>query len=75
MWQLRSISTMSPGRTSDCTTILFAVDVPLVTKYVWFEPHVLAALSIAFFRLPCGSSSESKPPEVDDVSAMKMLRP
>ena len=34
-----------------------------------------AALSIAFLMLPCGSSSESRPPEVVEVSAIKMLRP
>ena len=33
LWQLRSTTTMSPGATVECQTILFDVDVPLVTKY------------------------------------------
>ena len=32
LWQLRSTTTMSPGATVECQTILFEVDVPLVTK-------------------------------------------
>src|SRR5205809_7713795 len=31
-WQLRSTTTTSPGATVACHTILFDVDVPLVTK-------------------------------------------
>ncbi len=31
-WQLRSTTTMSSGATVACQTILFDVDVPLVTK-------------------------------------------
>ena len=54
---------------------MFAVDVPFVTKYVAWEFHVPAALSIASRSAPWGSRSESSPPEVEDVSAMKMFRP
>jgi hypothetical protein len=32
LWQLRSTTTMSPGATVACHTILLDVDVPLVTK-------------------------------------------
>ena len=32
LWQLRSTTTTSPGATAWCHTILFDVDVPLVTK-------------------------------------------
>jgi hypothetical protein len=31
-WQLRSTITTSPGATVECHTILFEVEVPLVTK-------------------------------------------
>ena len=69
------MSTIAPGLVSDCTTILLAVEVPFVTKYEESELNVFEALSIARRSVPCGASSESRPPEVDDVSAMKMLRP
>ncbi len=32
LWQLRSTTTMSPGATVECQTILLEVEVPLVTK-------------------------------------------
>ena len=32
LWQLRSTTTISPGATVECQTILFEVEVPLVTK-------------------------------------------
>ena len=32
LWQLRSTTTMSPLATVECQTILFEVEVPLVTK-------------------------------------------
>ena len=75
MWQLRSTSTMSPGRTSACTTILLEVDVPLVTKKVRRAPKARAAISCACFSGPIGSSSESSPPEVAEVSAMNRFMP
>ncbi len=75
MWQLRSTSTMSPGWTSACTTILLAVEVPLVTKNVLREPNVVAARCCASRSGPVGSSSESRPPHVADVSARKTSRP
>ena len=55
--------------------ILLAVEVPLVTKKVCREPNVLAASSWASRSGPVGSSSESRPPQVAEVSAMKMSRP
>jgi hypothetical protein len=66
---------MSPGWISACTTILFAVDVPLVTQYVRFAPKARAASSCATLIGPIGSSSESSPPEVADVSARKTPSP
>ena len=44
LWQLRSTSTMSPGATVPCQTILFEVDVPLVTKNTWSALKMRAAL-------------------------------
>ena len=66
---------MSPGCTSACTTILFAVEVPLVTKNVCRDPNVAAASSCASRSGPVGSSSESSPPQVAEVSARKMFSP
>ncbi len=66
---------MSPGLTSACTTILLQVEVPLVAKKVCRAPKARAAYSCAFLIGPCGSSSESSPPEVAEVSARKMLMP
>ena len=43
---------MSPGATSACATILFAVDVPLVTKYVRRAPNVSAASCCALAQRP-----------------------
>ncbi|MCY1186818.1 hypothetical protein D9M73_277280 [compost metagenome] len=34
LWQLRSTSTRSSRATTECQTILLAVDVPLITKKV-----------------------------------------
>ena len=44
LWQLRSTTTMSPGATVACHTILFDVDVPLVTKKQWSALKMRAAL-------------------------------
>ncbi len=44
LWQLRSTTTMSPGATVACQTILFDVDVPLVTKNRWSALKMRAAL-------------------------------
>ena len=44
MWQLRSTTTTSPGATSACQTILFDVEVPLVTKKQWSALKIRAAL-------------------------------
>ena len=55
--------------------ILLAVEVPLVTKKVCREPKVLAASFWASRSGPVGSSSESSPPQVADVSAMKTSKP
>jgi hypothetical protein len=65
----------SPGRTSACSTILFAVDVPFVTKNVSRAPNALAAMSCARLIGPRGCNSESSPPLVADVSARKMFGP
>jgi len=46
-WQLRSTTTMSPGATVACHTILFDVDVPLVTKKQWSALKIRAALRSA----------------------------
>ena len=47
LWQLRSTTTMSPGATVACHTILFDVDVPLVTKKQWSALKMRAALRSA----------------------------
>src|SRR5438445_71769 len=44
LWQLRSTTTISPGATVECQTILLEVDVPLVTKYRWSQWKMRAAL-------------------------------
>ncbi len=44
LWQLRSTTTMSPDATVECQTILFEVDVPLVTKKQWSALKIRAAL-------------------------------
>ena len=46
-WQLRSTTTMSPGATLACHTILFDVEVPLVTKKQWSALKMRAALRSA----------------------------
>ena len=43
-WQLRSTTTISSGATFACQTILFDVDVPLVTKKQWSALKMRAAL-------------------------------
>src|SRR5471032_2936827 len=42
-WQLRYTTTMSSGATLACQTILFEVEVPLVTKKQWSAPKMRAA--------------------------------
>ena len=44
LWQLRSTMTMSPAATVECQTILFEVEVPLVTKNRWSALKMRAAL-------------------------------
>src|SRR5437868_8739473 len=44
LWQLRSTTTMSPGATWWCQTILLDVLVPLVTKKQWSALKMRAAL-------------------------------
>src|SRR5215472_3445091 len=51
-WQLRSTTTMSPGATLACQTILFEVDVPLVTKKQWSALKIRAALRSDFATGP-----------------------
>jgi hypothetical protein len=67
--------TMSSGLIIACTTTLLAVEVPLVTKKVRLAPKARAAYSCASLIGPTGSSSESSPPEVAEVSARKMASP
>ena len=66
---------MSPGRQIAWTTILFEVDVPLVAKNARLAPKARAISSCAFLMLPVGSSRLSRPPDVADDSARKMLVP
>ncbi|MCY1243287.1 hypothetical protein D9M69_244780 [compost metagenome] len=58
LWQLRSTSTRSSRPTIECQTILFAVDVPLMTKKVWSAPKLCAALASASASGPVWSSRE-----------------
>src|SRR5215831_7512195 len=51
-WQLRSTTTMSPGATLACQTILFEVEVPLVTKKQWSALKIRAALRSDFATGP-----------------------
>jgi hypothetical protein len=52
-----------------------AVGAPSVTKRVRSAPNTGAAYSCASLIGPTGSSSESRPLEVADVSARKMFSP
>jgi hypothetical protein len=67
--------TMSPGVQMAWTTILFDVDVPLVTKYARCAPNARAVSSCAFLMVPVGSSRLSSPPVVAEDSARKRLVP
>src|ERR1700739_1571218 len=67
--------TMSSGLIMACTTTLLAVEVPLVTKKVRLAPNARAAYSWASLIGPTGSSSESSPPDVADVSARNPAGP
>ena len=69
------MSTMSPGSTKACTTILLVVLVPLVAKKVCLLPNAREASCCAVFSGPVGCSNESRPPVVALVSARKRLRP
>ena len=52
LWQLRSTRTISPGATVACQTILFDVDVPLVTKNKWSALKMRAALALLSASAP-----------------------
>ena len=63
LWQLRSTSTTSPGRTQLWNTILFAVEVPLVTNRVRSAPKIRAACASAS---PTGPGVLEQRPELAD---------
>jgi hypothetical protein len=46
LWQLRSTTTMSSGATVECQTILFEVEVPLVTKNRWSQLKMRAGVAL-----------------------------
>jgi hypothetical protein len=57
LWQLRSITTTSPGATVWCQTILLLVLVPLVTKKQWSALKMRAAFFSLAATGPVWSSS------------------
>lgn len=75
LWQLRSTTTMSPGATLACHTILFEVDVPLVTKNMWSEPKMRAALRSEAATGPVWSSSWPSSSTALQTSARSMFSP
>ena len=75
LWQLRSTTTMSPGATLACHTILFDVDVPLVTKNMWSEPKMRAALRSDAATGPVWSSSWPSSSTALQTSARSMFSP
>ncbi len=75
MWQLRSTSTMSPGATVPCQTILFEVDVPLVTKNTWSALKMRAALRSEAATGPVWSSNWPSSSTALHTSARSMFSP
>ena len=75
LWQLRSTSTMSPGATVPCQTILFDVDVPLVTKNTWSALKMRAALRSEAATGPVWSSSWPSSSTALQTSARSMFSP
>ena len=74
-WQLRSTTTMSSGATVACQTILFEVDVPLVTKKQWSALKIRAALRSAAATGPEWSSSWPSSSTELQTSARSMFSP
>ena len=75
LWQLRSTSTRSSRPTMECQTILFAVDVPLITKKVWSAPKLRAARASASANGPVWSSNEPNSGTDTDKSERKVFSP
>src|SRR5260370_1759331 len=66
---------MSPGDRLACQTILFAVDVPLVTKKQWSALKIRAALRSAFATGPEWSRSCPSSSTALQTSARSMFSP
>ena len=75
LWQLRSTITTSPGATVECQTILLEVDVPLVTKYKWSTPNILAALRSEAATGPVWSSNCPNSSTALQTSARSIFSP
>ncbi len=75
LWQLRSTTTTSPGATVWCQTILFEVDVPLVTKKQWSALKMRAALRSLSPMAPLWSSSWPSSSTALQTSARSMFSP
>ena len=75
LWQLRSTTTMSPGATVEFHTILFEVEVPLVTKYKWSQLKMRAALRSDAATGPVWSSSWPSSSTALQTSARSMFSP
>ena len=75
LWQLRSTSTRSSRPTMECQTILFAVEVPLITKKVWSAPKLRAARASASASGPVWSSSEPSSGTDTDKSERSVFSP
>jgi hypothetical protein len=75
LWQLRSTTTMSFGATVECQTILFEVDVPLVTKNRWSHLKMRPALRSEAATGPVWSSSWPNSSTALQTSARSMFSP
>ncbi len=75
LWQLRSTTTMSPGATVECQTILFEVEVPLVTKNRWSALKMRAALRSEAATGPVWSSNWPSSSTALQTSARSMFSP
>ena len=75
LWQLRSTTTTSPGATVEFQTILFDVDVPLVTKNRWSALKMRAALRSDAATGPVWSSSWPSSSTALQTSARSMFSP
>ena len=75
LWQLRSTSTTSSLATVECQTILFDVEVPLVTKNRWSVLKMRAALRSEAATGPVWSSSCPSSSTALHTSARSMFSP